>query len=86
MKNKTVATETLTALVNALENKRVTASAAAKAAKDCKEIAASLGLESGDSYTLRDSARTVCVVALYTERPVAAIAARIDSFFSYKEA
>ena len=83
MRQKTVSAAQLLAFAALLEEKRVTAAAAAKAAKAAKEAAESLGLPS-ESVLLKADDRTLEVAALFTERPVAAIAERVDRFHSFK--
>ena len=80
MRQKTVSAAQLLAFAALLEEKRVTAAAAAKAAKEAAE---SLGLPS-ESVLLKADDRTLEVAALFTERPVAAIAERVDRFHSFK--
>ena len=83
MRQKTVTAATLAAFASLLEEKRVTAAAAAKAAKAAKEAAEALGLPS-ESVLLKADDRSAEIVALFTVRPVAAIAERVDSFHSFK--
>ena len=83
VKVKTVNAVTLVALASALEEKRVTAAAAAKAAKAAKELAEALGLPA-ESVLLKADDKSAEIVALFNERPVAAIAERVDRFHSFK--
>ena len=83
MKTKTVTAATLAAFASLLEQKRVTAAAAAAAAKAAKVAAEALGLPS-ESVLLKADDKSAEIAALFTERPVAAIAARVDSFHSFK--
>ncbi len=73
----------LVAFAALLEQKRVTAAAAAKAAKAAKEAAEALGLPS-ESVLLKADDRSAEIAAIFTERPVAAIAERVDKFHSFK--
>ena len=82
MKTKTVTASQLVAFAQLLEAKRVTAAAAA-ASKAAKVAAEALGLPS-ESVLLKADDRSAEIAALFTERPVAAIAARVDSFHSFK--
>lgn len=83
MRQKTVTAATLAAFASLLEEKRVTAAAAAKAAKAAKEAAEALGLPA-ESIILKADDRSAEIAALFTERPVAAIAERVDKFHSFK--
>ena len=83
MKTKTVTAATLAAFAIALEEKRTTAAAAAKAAKAAKEAAEALGLPS-ESVLLKADDRSAEIAAIFNERPVAAIAERVDKFHSFK--
>lgn len=83
MKTKTVTAATLAQFVALLEAKRTTAAAAAAAAKAAKVAAEALGLPS-ESVLLKANDKSAEIAALFTERPVAAIAARVDSFHSFK--
>ncbi len=83
MKVKTVNAAVLVCLAVALEEKRVTAAAAAKAAKAAKELAEALGLPA-ESVLLKADDKSAEIVALFNERPVAAIAERTDRFHSFK--
>jgi len=83
MKTKTVSALALAEFAALLEAKRTSAAAAAAAAKAAKVAAEALGLPS-ESVLLRSDDRSSEVAALWTERPVAAIAARVDSFHSFK--
>ena len=83
MRSKTVSAVTLAAFASLLEQKRVTAAAAAAAAKAAKVAAEALGLPS-ESVLLKADDKSAEIAALFTERPVAAIAARVDSFHSFK--
>jgi hypothetical protein len=85
MKTKTVTLPQLASLAAALSAKRSTAAAAAAAAAEAKRQIEALGLPA-ESVLLRsdDSPRTVEVAAIWTERPVREIAARVDTFHSFK--
>ena len=83
MKTKTVTAATLAQFAVLLESKRTTAAAAAAAAKAAKVAAEALGLPS-ESVLLKADDKSAEIAALFTERPVAAIAARVDSFHSFK--
>ena len=83
MKTKTVSASQLMAFAAMLEEKRLTAAAAAKASKKAKEMAEALGL-SAESYILKSDDKDTEVVALFNVRPVAAIAEREDRFHSFK--
>ena len=83
MKTKTVTAATLSAFALALEEKRTTAAAAAKAAKTVKEMAEAMALPA-ESILLKADDKSAEVAAIYTVRPVAAIAEREDRFHSYK--
>ena len=83
VKTKTVTASELLAFAALLEAKRTTAAAAAAAAKAAKVAAEALGLPS-ESVLLKADDRSAEIAALFTERPVAAIAARVDSFHSFK--
>jgi hypothetical protein len=83
VKTKTVTAAQLIAFAALLEEKRVTAAAAAAAAKAAKVAAEALGLPS-ESVLLKADDKSAEIAALFTERPVAAIAARVDSFHSFK--
>jgi len=83
MRSKTVPAATLVAFAAALAAKRETAAAAAAAAKTAKDLAESLGLPS-ESILLKADDRSTEVAAIWTERPVREIAARVDSFHTYK--
>ena len=82
MKTKTVSAAQLLTFAALLEEKRTTAAAAA-AAKAAKVAAEALGLPS-ESILLKADDKSAEIAALFTERPVAAIAARVDSFHSFK--
>ena len=82
MKTKTVSAAALVQFAVLLEAKRTTAAAAA-ASKAAKVAAEALGLPS-ESVLLKSDDRSAEIVALFTIRPVAAIAERIDSFHSFK--
>ena len=82
MKTKTVTASQLVAFAQLLEAKRVTAAAAA-AAKVAKVAAEALGLPP-ESVLLKADDKSAEIAALFTERPVAAIAARVDTFHSFK--
>jgi len=83
MKSKTVTVETLALFAEAIEQKRITASLAAKASKAVKEMAELIGLPA-ESVLLKADDKTLEVAAIYTVRPVAAIAEREDRFHSFK--
>jgi 3-dehydroquinate synthase class II len=83
MRQKTIPAASLVAFAALLEEKRVTAAAAAAAAKAAKVAAEALGLPS-ESVLLKADDKSAEIAALFTERPVAAIAARVDSFHSFK--
>ena len=83
MRSKTVPASALVAFAALLEAKRETAAAAAKAAKAAKEAADALGLPS-ESVLLKADDRSAEIAAIFTERPVAAIAERVDKFHSFK--
>lgn len=83
MKTKTVSASALLAFAQLLEAKRVTAAAAAAASKAAKAAAEALGLPS-ESILLKADDKSAEVAALWNERSVAAIAARTDSFHSFK--
>lgn len=83
MKTKTVTASQLVAFAQLLEAKRVTAAAAAAASKAAKVAAEALGLPS-ESVLLKADDKSAEIAALFTERPVAAIAARVDTFHSFK--
>ena len=83
MKTKTVSAVTLVAFAAALAAKRETAAAAAAAAKAAKDLAEALGLPS-ESVLLKADDRSTEVCALWTERPVREVAARVDTFHSFK--
>ena len=83
VKTKTVTASELLAFAALLEAKRTTAAAAAAASKAAKVAAEALGLPS-ESVLLKADDKSAEIAALFTERPVAAIAARLDSFHSFK--
>ena len=85
MRQKTVTLAQLSTLAAALAAKRSTAAAAAAAAAEVKRQVEALGLPP-ESVLLRsdDSPRTVEVAAIWTERPVREIAARVDTFHAFK--
>jgi 3-dehydroquinate synthase class II len=83
VKTKTVTVETLALFAALLETKRTTAAAAAAASKEAKLAAEALGLPS-ESVLLKADDKTLEVAALWNERSVSAIAARTDSFHSFK--
>ena len=83
MKTKTVSAAQLLTFASLLEEKRTTAAVAAAAAKAAKVAAEALGLPS-ESVLLKADDRSSEVAALWNERSVAAIAARTDSFHSFK--
>ena len=83
MRSKTVSAAQLLAFASLLEEKRTTAAAAAKAAKAAKEAAEALGLPS-ESVLLKAVDKSAEIAAIFTERPVAAIAERVDKFHSFK--
>ena len=83
VRTKTVTAATLAAFAAALEEKRATAAAASKAAKAAKELAEALGLPA-ESVLLKADDKSAEIAAIYNERPVAAIAERVDKFHSFK--
>ena len=83
MKTKTVSAAMLAAFAALLEEKRTTAAAAAAAAKAAKVAAEALGLPS-ESVLIKADDKSAEIAALWNERSVAAIAARTDSFHSFK--
>ena len=83
MRSKTVSAATLAAFASLLEEKRATAAAAAKAAKAAKEAAEALGLPA-ESVLLKADDKSAEIAAIWTERPVSAIAERVDKFHRYK--
>ena len=83
MRQKTVSAATLAAFAALLEEKRTTAAAAAAAAKAAKVAAEALGLPA-ESVLLKSDDKSAEIAALWNERSVAAIAARTDSFHSFK--
>lgn len=83
MRSKTVSAATLAAFAAALAAKRETAAAAAAAAKAAKDLAESLGLPA-ESVLLKSDDRSTEVAAIWTERPVREVAARVDTFHSFK--
>ena len=83
MKTKTVSALALAQFAALLEAKRISAAAAAAAAKAAKVAAESLGLPP-ESVLLKADDKSSEIAALFTERPVAAIAARVDTFHSFK--
>lgn len=83
MKTKTVTAAALADLAAKLENKRLTAAAAAAAAKEAKLAAEALGLPS-ESILLKADDKSREIAALWNERAVSAIPARVDSFHSFK--
>ena len=83
MRQKTVTASSLAAFAALLEEKRTTAAAAAAAAKAAKVAAEALGLPP-ESVLIKADDKSVEIAALFTERPVAAIAARVDTFHSFK--
>ena len=83
MKTKTVSAAQLLAFAALLESKRTTAAAAAAASKAAKVAAEALGLPS-ESVLLKADDRSAEIAAIFTVRPVAAIAERVDSFHSFK--
>jgi hypothetical protein len=83
VKTKTVTAATLAEFASLLEAKRTTAAAAAAAAKAAKVAAEALGLPA-ESVLLKADDRSTEVAAIYTVRPVAAIAEREDRFHSFK--
>ena len=82
MKTKTVSAAALLQFAALLEAKRTTAAAAA-AAKAAKVAAEALGLPS-ESILLKADDKSAEIAAIFTVRPVAAIAERVDSFHSFK--
>ena len=83
MRSKTVSAVTLAAFAAALAAKRETAAAAAAAAKAAMDLAETLGLPA-ESVILKSDDRMTEICALWTERPVREVAARVDSFHSFK--
>ena len=83
MRTKTVTAATLAQFAVLLEAKRTTAAAAAAASKAARVAAEALGLPS-ESVLLKSDDRSAEIAAIFTVRPVAAIAERIDSFHSFK--
>ena len=83
MKTKTVTAAQLISFAVLLEEKRATAAKAAAAAKAAKVAAEALGLPA-ESVLLKADDRSTEVAAIYTVRPVAAIAEREDRFHSFK--
>lgn len=83
MRQKTVSASQLIAFAALLEEKRVTAAAAAAAAKAAKVAAEALGLPA-ESVLLKADDKSAEIAALFTERPVAAVAERVDKFHSFK--
>ena len=83
VKTKTVPVASLLAFALALEEKRTTAAAAAKASKAVKELAELIGLPA-ESVLLKSDDKSLEVAAIFNVRPVAAIAEREDRFHSYK--
>ena len=83
MRSKTVSAAVLAQFAAALAAKRETAAAAAAAAKAAKDLAESLGLPA-ESVLLRSDDRSAEIAAIFTVRPVAAIAEREDRFHSFK--
>ena len=83
MRSKTVPAATLAAFAAALAAKRETAAAAAAAAKTAKDLAESLGLPS-ESVLIKSDDRSTEVAAIWTERPMREVAARVDTFHAYK--
>ena len=83
MKTKIVTAAILAEFAALLETKMTTAAAAAAASKAAKVAAEALGLPS-ESVLLKADDRTSEVAALWNERSVAAIAARTDTFHSFK--
>ena len=81
MKTKTVSAAALLQFAALLEAKRTTAAAAA--AKAAKVAAEALGLPS-ESILLKADDKSAEIAAIFTVRPVAAIAERVDSFHSFK--
>ena len=83
MKTKTINASSLTAFALALDEKRLTAAAAAKASKAVKELAELIGLPA-ESVLLKAEDKSMEIAAIFNVRPVAAIAERVDTFHSYK--
>ena len=83
MKTKTITAAILAEFAALLETKRTTAAAAAAASKAAKVAAEALGLPS-ESVLLKADDRSSEIAALFNERPVAAISARVDTFHSFK--
>jgi hypothetical protein len=84
MKTKTVKGPLLAQFVVALATKRTTAAAAAAASAEVKRLAEEIGLPA-ESVLLRDEERAVEVAAMWTERSVREIPARVDTFHSFKQ-
>ena len=83
MKTRTVPASTLAAFAAALVAKKEAAAAAAAAAKTAKDLSEALGLPS-ESVLLKSDDRSTEVAAIWTERPMREIPARVDTFHSYK--
>jgi hypothetical protein len=83
MKTKTIPFATLSTLIVALNRKRETAAAAAAASSEVKRLVETLGLPA-DSVLLRDENRSIEVAAMWNERNVREIPARVDQFHSFK--
>jgi len=83
MKTKTIPFATLSTLIVALNRKRETAAAAAAASGEVKRLVETLGLPA-DSVLLRDESRSIEVAAMWNERNVREIPARVDQFHSFK--
>jgi hypothetical protein len=83
VKTKTINSTQLAAFAALLRQKQITAAAAAAAAKSAKAAAEALGLPS-ESVLLKADDKSSEITALWNERNVCAIAARVDSFHSFK--
>lgn len=83
MKTKTVSASTLAQFAAALVSKRETAAAAAAASAEVRRMAEEFGLPA-ESVLLRADDKSAEVAALWTERPVRAIEARVDTFHTFK--
>lgn len=83
MRTKTVSAQTLSAFAAALAAKRETAAAAAAAAAEVRRMAEELGLPS-ESVLLKAEDRSGEIAALWTERAVREIPARVDTFHTFK--
>jgi hypothetical protein len=83
LKTKTINSAELTAFAALLREKQITAAAAAAASRAAKIAAEALGLPS-ESVLLKADDKSSEILALWSERSVSAIAARVDSFHSFK--